>query len=54
MSFITVYCSHCKVQFKKDIRRVNENRKLRHHSYCSSICLASARLKKVNVVCQNI
>ncbi len=48
-----VNCFFCSKEFYKDNRHINENKKLGHKSYCSSVCLVVARTKRIELKCNN-
>ncbi len=48
-----VKCFWCREDFLKDNRHINENKKLGHKFYCSSICQYTAKNKLIDFICEN-
>lgn len=53
MASIILVCTHCKKPFFRDLRHINENKKLKQQPYCSLHCLGNSRKTWVQRSCSN-
>ena len=53
MTFIILVCTHCKKEFYRDLRHVNENKRLKQQPYCSLPCLGNSRKNLIQRSCAN-
>ena len=53
MDWVTVKCGWCKKEYKKNVYHYFENQALGHKSFCSPGCLATSRLRRKTVACEN-
>jgi len=53
MAIIHLICSYCKKEFFRDLRHVNENKKLSQKPYCSLSCLGQSQRQRLSITCEN-